>query len=373
MANFKVKYASELHIDRDWAFAPGHWFKLDWPKLQTEFPDPACFLVALDERQLNLLHQLLSVFPKYYRNWGYSRDNLDTAVWDDVQTWVAELEGCLMSGCNVGSILFELQRLNAILAGERITTTVDGVETTLADYRETGIRPTLREIGIAPVSWQDDLGSILTGELSLASIAKSGLVGRRIDLNPLPGEGTGLADIVDEQGSAANDNLDTLHRRFRQSDISLDGTPFEKNITETFETLLRIGGKFDPEFMPNITEVLDESFNIRGDTFWTGHGKTIVSWLINRSGLLPSHKEWMLSHLQGKETISAIDIFMLMAQLLDDLETSAGKIDATTTINLVNTNNCNGSSSAPAADKPDVKISLTDEGVSVEQPLLEGG
>lgn len=363
MANFKVKYASELHIDRDWAFAPGHWFKLDWGKLQTAFPDPACFLVALDERQLNLLHQLLSVFPKYYRNWGYSRDNLDTAVWDDVQTWLAELEGCLMSGCNVGSILFELQRLNAILAGERITTTVDGVETTLADYRETGIRPTLREIGIAPVSWQDDLGSILTGEVSLASIAKTGLVGRRIDLTPLPGEGSGLADITDEM-------LDKLQDRFVMQDSSIFNPFFgQKNIVEAMETLFRLDSVTDIELRPNIASLLstgDSSILITGL-------KVLVKKWRDKLNLPPGLAQWFDDKLSTQKHMSAGDLLLLIAHALQELEGQTGDLDLTTTINLVNTNNCNGSSSAPAADKPDVKISLTDEGVSVEQPLLEGG
>jgi hypothetical protein len=41
-----------------------------------------------------------------------------------------------------------------------------------------------------------------------------------------------------------------MDSRFRQTDLTLP-PPFEKNITETLETLLRTTGFFDPELKPN--------------------------------------------------------------------------------------------------------------------------
>ncbi len=338
---------------------------MDWQLLQNEFPDPDCYLVALDDRQLNLIHHLLSVFPKYYRNWGYSRGTLDEQAWDEIQSWVSELEGCLMSGCKVSDLTASIDRLTAAIAGEAAPG-----EPPAYDYTQTGVVPTLNTL----FTTSEEL---FYDSRNMAEILSIGLIGRKLDLLPLPWEGTGLADIVDDQIGTANVNLDELHNRFTQSDISLDGTPFTKNITETLETLLRKTGVLDPEFMPNITDVLDDSFNIRGDVIWTGWGKNLMQWLVNRSGLLPSHKQKVMEWFESKETISAIDILMLIAQTLDDLETQTAKIDASTQVTINTLQNCapgtNGNGTGGTGETS--VITITDEGAQITgpepPPLLE--
>jgi len=153
VANFKVKYASELHLERDWAFSPGHWFKLDWETLETEYPTPECYLVALDARQINLLLHLVSIFPKYYRNWGYSTATLDSAVWDTIQSWISELEAALMSGCDLQDFIDQHKDTNKLLrlhlemmTGGSVNFGSEDVVPDAWDFSQDGLRPTLLEI-----------------------------------------------------------------------------------------------------------------------------------------------------------------------------------------------------------------------------------
>lgn len=266
----------------------------------------------------------------------------------------------------------DLTKLIAALVGE-----VDDVEAPLTpafDYSENGIVPTLRRIGIAPVSWQDDLGSILTGEASLAQIAKDGLIGRRLDLTPLPFEGKGLADITDDQ-------LQTLHERLVMHDSSIFNiTGGEKNLVEALEHNLRVSAASDIELLPNVADVLQQTLKLADDTTLNA----IWDWLANRFPVLLK-LPWV-HNIPEKNTITQILAAMLTLMSTDTnaLGAIAKAIEESQTqINITNTNHCAGTNSNGKAvlngNGNNGTITLTDEGINVQieqpeaNPLLGDG
>lgn len=110
------KYVSRLGLERNYAYAPGLYWQMDWQQIQTDWPTPQCYLVALDDKQIELILNLVTVFPAFYRNWGYTKASLDLDEWDDIQTFIAELEGCLMMGCNIEDIIDSLDGIASAIA-----------------------------------------------------------------------------------------------------------------------------------------------------------------------------------------------------------------------------------------------------------------
>lgn len=341
----------------DYTLHPSRRFSLEWT------PDPGkCDIFFLTERQTAVLRNMVQVFPKYYWVWGIKgpQRNWTPAQWGEWETisaFIAELEAALVSGCDANAMLAEMQRLRAAIAGEVVTVDVDG-EPTEIDYTDTGLIPTLREIGIAPVSWQNDLGSVLEGELSLADIVKTGLIGNRLDLTPLPFEGDGLADITD-------DRLDQLQDRFVMTDSSIfNPLTAQKNITEALETLLRRDKATDLEFLtPNVATILETTFQV-GDGLPAATIKTIGRAIAKAIGLPQSTIDNLIP--ADKEYFTTAEILLLMLQAMQKL--SAMDIDASTVVNLNNTTNCGAKNGNAPTDEQPTTLQITDEGVVITGP-----
>jgi hypothetical protein len=75
------------------------------PALEEMFPEPRCYLVALDERQLSVVLSALRVaeWPTRWHTKAWEAD------WPPIEAWVAGLEECLMSGCDVGALTDTIQ------------------------------------------------------------------------------------------------------------------------------------------------------------------------------------------------------------------------------------------------------------------------
>lgn len=319
MSNFKVKYASQVNLERDWTFSPGQYFQFDWDKLQSEFPEPQCWLVALDDREINILLHMLSVFPKYYKNWGFEHkrtwDEDDETAWDEIQTFISETELCLMSGCEVSALLDEIRRLNAIIAGEEVT--IDEVP---YDYTETGLVPSLNAALF--------VDRLLYPDLSISEVLFKGLIARTVDL-PLPLEGVGIGDIAD----LILTMLTQLDGRFRQTDLTLP-PPFEKNITETLETLLRTTGLFDPELKPNVTDTLLHTLSVGNDSFlW----KAFIN-LANQ--ILAQLGSDIRIPVDDEDPKTLAEILLVISRLLENGNIMTGQLDLSTIINLNNFQAC---------------------------------
>lgn len=313
-------YASDLHIERDYVFAPGHYFQFDWDDLQAEFPDEdsRCYLVALDDRQINILLHMLSVFPKYYKNWGYTKENLDTAAWDEISAFVSETELCLMSGCDVRLMFEEIARLRAAVAGEEVTVTdPDTGEPVVVDYTETGLTPVLdKALHVERTLYPD---------MNISQVLFKGLIARTVDL-PLPLEGTGTGDIAD----LILTMLTQLDGRFRQTDLQFPPS-FEKNITETLETLLRTTGLFDPELKPNVTDTLLHTLSVGNDSFlW----KAFIN-LANQ--ILAQLGSDIRIPVDDEDPKTLAEILLVISRLLENGNIMTGQLDLSTIINL---NNC---------------------------------
>jgi len=137
------KYASRLGLERNYVFAPGLYWQLDWAQIQDDWPTPQCFLVALDDRQIELVLNCLTAFPHFYKNWGYTKEDLDLTEWDEIQSFVAETEACLMSGCEVQLLVKSNLLIAAALSGESVNLDEDigDILTGVKDYSATGVSP----------------------------------------------------------------------------------------------------------------------------------------------------------------------------------------------------------------------------------------
>lgn len=137
------KYVSRIGLEKNYVYAPGLYWQLDWQQIQADWPDPRCFLFALDDRQIEVLLNLLTTFPYFYRNWGFTKINLDPTEWDEIQTFIAELEGCLMSGCDVQFLIKSNLLVAAALSGDTVDLDADlgDILTGVKSYADTGVSP----------------------------------------------------------------------------------------------------------------------------------------------------------------------------------------------------------------------------------------
>ena len=154
LPNFKVmaqtKYASKLKVGKDYVFAPGG-FSLDYDRLVEMWPYNRCFLVALDERQLDVLHKHLAAFARWQWLWGFGpRSHWDAATkqkWDEVEAFVAELEFCLMAGCDVQELIITQRLIVGALTGQVVDLDQPLPTSGTVDYSANGISPQLRHDG----------------------------------------------------------------------------------------------------------------------------------------------------------------------------------------------------------------------------------
>lgn len=247
-------------------------------------------------------------------------------------------------------ILFELQRLNAILAGEKIVTKDENdEEVILADYQENGVVPTANALlktsglfGILP-------------DMSLADSVNAGLIGRQLLELPIPGQGDGIADIFDEQTTLLNQIAAMIESHLIMADSSIwNPTTGSKNLVEVLETTLRTTSISDLEPFPNVVDVLQSSLKLADDSFWSNVWRAL--------GL----KE----PLPDNNTITQVlaGILSLMGR-----DTSALKGIASAILNnptIVNVNNgllCNTNGSGNGSGETST-VTITDEGAQVTGP-----
>ena len=105
---------------KDNAFIPGG-LCLNWDRRHEYIPDNAnlCYLVALDNRQIDVLLSLLS-HMRYYWLWDTQKSNLQPIV-----EWLWSLEFCLMSGCSVEQLIAKLDEIKNTLASGNAQQTLD--------------------------------------------------------------------------------------------------------------------------------------------------------------------------------------------------------------------------------------------------------
>lgn len=159
----------------NYTFHPGRRFTLQW---DTE-PGP-CYLFALDERQAAMLRKMVQVFPKYHWVWGLPspRKDWDAAtwqLWEDISTFVDELEVRLVSGCDLNEWLKQQRMLTAAIVGEAVDLTDPAqLSPDEIDYTTIGLRPTLEKYlrGITPDPAAGD--TIMTSLQKIADNAGGG-------------------------------------------------------------------------------------------------------------------------------------------------------------------------------------------------------
>ena len=104
---------------KSYVLAPGG-LNLDWYALLSTIPDEAnkCYLVALDNRQLSVLHNLVSVFLPWYWLWNVKRN--DQTARTAIQDFTEHLQECLMSGCSVEDLIKTQRMLIAEVSGTSV-------------------------------------------------------------------------------------------------------------------------------------------------------------------------------------------------------------------------------------------------------------
>lgn len=333
----KTKYASDLK-PKDYTFHPSKPFQLSLSKLKEIYPDALnnCHLVALDQRQINVLLAMASVFPKFYWVWGLKspQSSWDQATWDlwaEIETFVSEMETCLMSGCDLNEWLKQQRMLTAAIVGEAVDLT-DPLQLSpdAVDFTAGSATP-----GLVPkIDQMLNVDRSLYADMNIAEVLFEGLIGRKISI-PIPYEGTGIADIADEQ-------LQILHNRFRMADSSLfNPLNDEKNITEALETLLRRDKFTDLEFLtPNLVTVLENLFQLGG-------GSAIL-------GLISGLYEWITGEplVEIPETATTAEILMLIANAKEKASTEPQPITVETTTNVTTTCKCGGGCGCGGGSEP---------------------
>jgi len=234
-----------------------------------------------------------------------------------------------MSMCKLEDILKQQRILTAAIVGEQVDLTDPAqLSPDAVDYSSTSATP-----GLVPkIDQMLNVDRSLYADMNIAEVLFEGLIGRRVSV-PIPFEGTGLADLADEQLTTANINLDTLHNRLRMTDSSLfNPLSGEKNITEALETLLRRDKLTDLEFLtPNLVTVLESLFQLDG-------GSAIL-------GLISGLYEWITGEPLAEipETATTAEILMLIANAKQTASTEPQPITVETTTNVTTTCKCGGS------------------------------
>jgi hypothetical protein len=110
---------AKLFVDDYDTRLPGRAFKFDWQKLGQI--DDECMLVALDQRQIAWLEDVVSrlTHSGYYNEpdyiaalWGIDSKHAD---WRNIQEFSEEIRYCLMNGCKVSELVGGLKDINTTL------------------------------------------------------------------------------------------------------------------------------------------------------------------------------------------------------------------------------------------------------------------
>lgn len=259
-----------------------------------------------------------------------------------------------MSMCKMTDLLKLFRMQIAAIVGEAVDLTdEENLIPTAVDYTETGLAPTLQALF--------NVDRAIYPDMNVAETLFEGLIGRKVDIG-FPFDGTGLADITDEQ-------LDVLHNRLRMTDSSLFN-PFsgEKNVVEALETLFRRDSLPDLEILPNIATILEKSLNIGGtDGPVIGLLKSLVGAIATQLNWPPAAVDMLKTKLDEEKQLSIADILLLLAQAMQEF----GGIEPQTNIQINNQTVC-GNGDCSDGDDDNITIELNDEGASVIEDGLNG-
>lgn len=201
----------------------------------------------------------------YGRNWDET-----TGTITDVQAIAREIFESLMMGC-IEELVTVHQETNKLLrltiealTGGTVDFDTDPVVPNAADYSAIGLAPVLKAL----LSTTGLFG--LYPDMSIADSVNAGLIGNQGFALPLPLQGDGLADIVDDQMDTANPLLDLLQQHTTMADSSIfNPVGGEKNLVEVLETTLRTTSLGDLEPFPNVVDVLQSSLKLVDDATWS--------------------------------------------------------------------------------------------------------
>lgn len=92
-------------------------FGLNWARLLTQVPDNInqCYLVALDNRQLNLIQSVIAQLQWY---WLWDAGKTDS---QEIRNYLYELDYCLMSGCSVEDLITAIDNVRTELSSIDVT------------------------------------------------------------------------------------------------------------------------------------------------------------------------------------------------------------------------------------------------------------
>lgn len=240
--------------------------------------------------------------------------------------------GCLEELITVQQETNRLLRLQIeAITGGSVNFADDVVVPDQADYATNGLVPTINDL-----AKQFKTDNWVSSNRSITDILAGALYGKYIDPLPNPIEGDGIANIL-------NDQIQTLHKRFRMDDASIFNLfNGEKNITETLETLLRTDKASDLEQLaPNVTTVLNRSLNM-GDGLLASIGNKILGWLGVEVESKPSYSAAELLFLIAASEQAGQGGAQAGQNSLSDLIAAIKGIDATTSVEINNGCGCEG-------------------------------
>lgn len=164
-------------------------------------------------------------------------------------------------------------------------------------------------------------------DMTIADSINAGLIGNQGFALPLPFQGDGVADILDDQADLLNQLMTLIEDHLVMSDSSLfNPIAGEKNLVETIETALRTTSYSDLEPFPNVADVLQQSLKLEDDAFWSN--------LWRKLGLKPP--------LPGLNTITQ-NIAGILAAMSSDVDGKDKIAKAIKDLEMqVNVNNING-------------------------------
>ena len=289
------------------------------------------------------------------REWDERTGNIKATQAIGWQIW----ETLCMANCDdlfngMAQISTSIDRLTAAITGETYNAAVDPPP--VKDYTETGLGPRVDDL-----SARFRTSNWITPDENVADILANSLMGRYVDF-PIPFEGEGIADILD-------DVLTILHNRLRMTDSSIWNPLFgEKNIVEALETLFRRDLITDLEFLtPNVATILEKALNT-GDAGVIPTLKNLINRVVAQLNLPPDVATWLQGQLDTNERLSTAQILLLisMAGGENGAATIANAIrEAQTVVNLNNYQGCCDEADCDCANAETQTVKVDD--------LCEGG
>lgn len=197
----------------------------DNEKLEEQYPDPDCWLVALDDWEIAVILSSLR-----YAHWTRRWRNLGSLTWDEIEAKITNLEYCLMAGCNVQNLIKTNLMMIAAMTGQSID--LDDIDddyfTGEKDYTSTGLA---NRIGPEALHTAETSISYRLGVVSdfLVSIS-----------NRFTFDDKNITETLSEiAGGNVAEAIDHLAEQFiyRDGEEETDIAKYAKNLSETLSDL----------------------------------------------------------------------------------------------------------------------------------------